>query len=120
MNIKAKGKYYEYKALEILKNKGFKALRIPTSATGKQPLPDIIATKNNTIYAIEVKSTRQNRIYIDAFQIEKIIKFCMMFDFCNCEPTILIFWKKYKSVRMYKINQYDGKNGITIRYKAKS
>lgn len=105
MNPKNSGKYYEYKTLQILENKGFKALRIPTSATGKQALPDIIAVKNNTIYAIEVKSTSQDYVYVDNFQINKLFKFCEFFNFCNCKEAVIVHYKKYKIVKMYTLTQ---------------
>ncbi len=75
MNPKNSGKYYEYKTLQILELEGFKALRIPASATGKQPLPDIIAVKDGVIYAIEVKSTFQDYVYVDKFQLKNFSSF---------------------------------------------
>ncbi|CAC87310.1 hypothetical protein [Sulfolobus islandicus rod-shaped virus 2] len=117
MNIRQSGKYYEYKTLEILEENGFKALRIPVSGTGKQALPDIIATKDNTIYPIEVKSTSKDVITIKKFQIEKLFEFCEIFDFCNCQPLVAIHYKKYKTVIVYTLPQdVRAKEKIKFKY----
>jgi len=105
MNFRQSGKYYEYKTIEFLEKNGYKAIRIPVSGTGKQPIPDIIATKNNTIFPIEVKSTSQNYVYVDNFQIEKLFKFCELFNFCSCKPIVLVHYKKYKSVIIHNLGQ---------------
>jgi Holliday junction resolvase len=105
MNFRLSGKYYEYKTVEILEKHGYKAIRIPVSGTGKQSIPDIIATKDGVIYPIEVKSTSQDYVIVKNFQIEKLFKFCEMFNFCNCQPLVIVHYKKYKSVRLYKLAQ---------------
>jgi Holliday junction resolvase len=105
MNFRLSGKYYEYKTVELLEKNGYKAVRVPVSGTRKQPLPDIIATKDNTIFPIEVKSTSKNHVIIRNFQIEKLFKFCEMFNFCNCQPLVIVHYKKYKSVIIYKLGQ---------------
>ncbi len=106
MNIRASGKYFEYRAIDYLAKRGFKAIRVPTSATGKQPLPDIIATCNNVVYAIEVKSTSRDTITVDREQVEKLFAFCDVFSFCQCHPTILVFFKRAKEVRFIEL-QHD-------------
>ena len=105
MNFRQSGKYYEYKTLEFLQKHGYKAVRIPTSGARKYPLPDIIATKDNTIYPIEVKSTSNDQITVRNYQIEKLFKFCEMFNFCNCQPLVIVHYKKYKNVIIYKLSQ---------------
>ena len=121
MNFRQSGKYYEYKTIEFLEKNGYKAIRIPTSATGKQPLPDIIATKDNTIFPIEVKSTSQNYVVVDNFQIDKLFKFCEIFNFCNCKPLILVHYKKYKNVIIYSLDQdVREKSKIKFTFRANS
>jgi Holliday junction resolvase len=117
MNFRQSGKYYEYKTLEILEKGGYKVLRIPVSGTGKQALPDIIATHNNVIFAIEVKSTSKNYVEIDKQQIEKLFKFCEMFNFCECKILVVVHYKKYKSVIFYNLKQdVRGKEKIKFKY----
>ena len=118
-NIRAKGKRYEYRALEVLKERGYKAIRIPASATGKQPLPDIIAVKDGTIYAVEVKSSSSDCVKVRGFQLEKLKQFCDMFSFCNCKTSVLAFFTKYKTVKHYLINDVDGREDLKICLKGK-
>ncbi len=106
MNIRASGKYFEYRALSYLAERGFKAIRIPVSATGKQPLPDVIATRSNVVYSIEVKSTSRDAITVDREQVEKLFAFCDVFSFCKCQPVILVFFKKAKETRFVEL-QHD-------------
>jgi len=115
MNFRQSGKYYEYKTIQFLEKHGYKAIRIPVSATGKQALPDIIATKNNTIFPIEVKSISADHVYVDKFQIEKLFRFCEIFNFCNCQPLVIVHYKKYKNVIFYKLGQ-DVRNQEKIKF----
>jgi len=115
MNFRRSGKYYEYKTVELLEKHGYKAIRIPVSGTGKQSIPDIIATKDGVIYPVEVKSTSSDQVTVKNFQIEKLFKFCEMFSFCNCQPLVIVHYKKYKSVRMYKLSQ-DVRNEKKIKF----
>jgi len=116
MNFRLSGKYYEYKTVELLEKHGYKAVRIPVSGTGKQSIPDILATKDGVIYPIEVKSTSQDSVTVRNFQIEKLFKFCEMFNFCNCQPLVIVHYKKYKSVRIYKLSQ-DVRKQEKIKFK---
>jgi Holliday junction resolvase len=105
MNFRQSGKYYEYKTLEFLHENGYNAIRMPVSGAGKQAIPDIIATKDNTIYPIEVKSTSKDFVIVDNFQIEKLFEFCEIFSFCNCQPLVIVHYKKHKSVIIYNLTQ---------------
>jgi len=116
MNFRQSGKYYEYKTVELLQKHGYKAIRVPVSGTGKQSIPDIIATKDNTIFPIEVKSTSQDQVTVRNFQIEKLFRFCEMFNFCQCQPLVIVHYKKYKSVRIYKLSQ-DVRKQEKIKFK---
>jgi len=105
MNIHASGRYYEYRALEYLSKRGFKAIRVPTSGTGKQPLPDIIATRGNTVFAIEVKSVSRDVVTVNRDQVEKLFAFCGVFSFCRCQPAILVFFKSAREVRFVELSR---------------
>jgi Holliday junction resolvase len=113
MNIHASGKYYEYRAVEYLKDHGFKAIRVPVSAAGKQPLPDIIATHDGTIYAIEVKSTSKSAITVDSDQVEKLFAFCDVFSFCECRPAVLVFFKREREVHFAEL--LENQRGQNVR-----
>ena len=55
---------------------GFAAMRAPASGGAtKRPLPDVLAGNCKLYLAIEVKSTRQDHIYIDNEKIKNLIEF---------------------------------------------
>lgn len=59
---------------------GFAAMRAPASGGAtKRPLPDVIAGNGDIYLAIEVKSTRQEHIYIDNEKITNLHEFSDIF-----------------------------------------
>ena len=59
---------------------GFAAMRAPASGGAtKRPLPDVLAGNGKIYLAIEVKSTRQDHIYIDNEKISNLQEFCNIF-----------------------------------------
>ncbi|RAP45468.1 MAG: Holliday junction resolvase [Methanosphaera sp. rholeuAM6] len=59
---------------------GFAAMRAPASGGAtKRPLPDVLAGNGKLYLAIEVKSTRQDHIYIDNEKITNLIEFSKIF-----------------------------------------
>ena len=59
---------------------GFAAMRAPASGGAtKRPLPDVLAGNGKLYLAIEVKSTRQEHIYIDKEKIHNLIEFSKIF-----------------------------------------
>ena len=59
---------------------GFAAMRAPASGGAtKRPLPDVLAGNGKLYLAIEVKSTRQDHIYIDNEKIKNLIEFSEIF-----------------------------------------
>ncbi len=114
MNFRRSGRYYEYRALEYLEKNGFRALRIPTSGTGHQPLPDVIATKDRVVYPIEVKSTTHDHMVVDRFQVEKLFGFCEVFSFCTCQPTIMVFFKSERKTVMKNLTQTDRGHSVRV------
>lgn len=59
---------------------GFAAMRAPASGGAtKRPLPDVLAGNGKLYLAIEVKSTRQDHIYIDNEKITNLIEFSEIF-----------------------------------------
>ncbi len=114
MNIRASGKYFEYRALTYLSEHGFKAIRVPTSATGKQPLPDVIATRDSVVYPIEVKSISHGAITIDKEQIEKLFAFCDVFSFCECHPAVLVFFKRVREIRFVELQRDQRGHSVRV------
>lgn len=59
---------------------GFAAMRAPASGGAtKRPLPDVLAGNGKLYLAIEVKSTKQEHIYIDNEKITNLIEFSDIF-----------------------------------------
>ncbi|CAI44180.1 Holliday junction resolvase [Acidianus rod-shaped virus 1] len=112
INIHNSGRYFEYQAMEWLQSHGYQTIRIPASAAGKQPLPDIIATKNSVVYAIEVKSTSNRLVRVDKFQIDKLYRFCNVFSFCECKPIVMV---RFKGSRQWKIVEVTRNAGIVVK-----
>lgn len=114
LNIHESGKKYEYKLLYWLRKYGFNAVRIPSSATGKQPLPDLFAVKNGVLYAFEVKSSSNGIIRVEEHQIKKLFEFCDMFRSIvpenQCLKYVVVFWKYNRESPCFyiipKLNKY--------------
>lgn len=75
-----KGSTEERDLVNRLWKAGFAAMRAPASGGAtKRPLPDVLAGNGKIYLAIEVKSTRQEHIYIDNEKITNLIKFSEIF-----------------------------------------
>lgn len=74
------GSVEERDLVNKLWNSGFAAMRAPASGGAtKRPLPDVLAGNGKLYLAIEVKSTRQDHIYIDNEKITNLKKFSEIF-----------------------------------------
>ncbi|MEM0096536.1 MAG: hypothetical protein QXL77_08400 [Candidatus Bathyarchaeia archaeon] len=69
-----RGFYSENALVKLLQKNGFNAVRIPVSNPSLSPLPDVIARKENHIYAFEVKNAGYYA-YFPKQQIEKLFRF---------------------------------------------
>ncbi len=75
-----KGSTEERDLVNRLWDAGFAAMRAPASGGAtKRPLPDVLAGNGDIYLAIEVKSTKQEHIYIDNEKIANLIKFSEIF-----------------------------------------
>ncbi|BBG25387.1 Holliday junction resolvase Hjc [Sulfuracidifex tepidarius] len=73
------GRNAERELVKTLTSLGFKAVRIPTSNSSPNPLPDVFATFGDTLLAFEVKSTWEPKLKIREIQIRKLLDFLSMF-----------------------------------------
>lgn len=79
-NMTKKGMDKERRLVRYLENKGYGAVRVAGSGAGTpNPRPDIVAGKPNIKYAIELKSSDKNTIYIGRKQVEDLKKFAHSF-----------------------------------------
>ncbi|HEX9261191.1 MAG TPA: hypothetical protein VF893_01530 [Candidatus Bathyarchaeia archaeon] len=69
-----RGFYSETVLVKLLQKRGCNAVRIPVSNPSLSPLPDIIARRDNHIYAFEVKNARYYA-YFPKQQIDKLFRF---------------------------------------------
>ena len=69
-----RGFYSERALVTLLKKNGYNAVRIPVSAPSLSPLPDVIARKNNYVFAFEVKNSSYFA-YFPRQQIDKLFRF---------------------------------------------
>ncbi|NCO11467.1 nucleoid-structuring protein H-NS [Candidatus Pacearchaeota archaeon CG_4_9_14_0_2_um_filter_39_13] len=81
MSNKAKGSRVERELLNLFTERGWKAARVAGSGTNENTFCDLIAGKKDVTgddrkgYAIEIKSSKKDRIYITKRQIEDFIVF---------------------------------------------
>jgi Holliday junction resolvase len=80
----------ERSLVNILWRKGFAVMRAPASGSAtKRPLPDIIAgsKKRGLQFAIEVKTTRSNTLYIENDSLCQLVEFAQTF---GCDPFLAV------------------------------
>lgn len=73
-----KGLDKERELVNLLNDNGFRAVRIAGSGAGskKNGKPDVLCINSTIAYAIELKSSSRDVIYIDKNQIDSLIHFC--------------------------------------------
>jgi len=69
-----RGFYSETVLVKKLQESGYNAVRVPVSNPSLQPLPDVIARKDQHIYAFEVKNANYYA-YFPKKQVDKLFRF---------------------------------------------
>jgi Holliday junction resolvase len=69
-----RGFYSENVLVKLLQKNGYNAVRIPVSNPSLNPLPDVMARKNEHTYAFEVKNATYYA-YFPKQQIDKLFRF---------------------------------------------
>jgi Holliday junction resolvase len=87
--IRLQGHRAERDLVRRLRAKGFKAVRVPASAPSSEPLPDVFATRENCLFAFEVKATSADRIYFGKEQVKKLFDFLGIFDVYEKRAVVL-------------------------------
>lgn len=72
--LRKRGFHSEIALVKKLETQGFKAVRVPVSNPSRNPLPDVIARRDEDVYAFEVKTARYYA-YFPKKQIEKLFGF---------------------------------------------
>ncbi|MFX0096180.1 MAG: endonuclease [Candidatus Hodarchaeota archaeon] len=100
-----KGYNAERELVKLLRVKGWRAVRIPVSAPSGEPLPDVLATKDDTILAFEVKVNQKGCAYFSRRQIEKLHLFLEMFQPFNNRIAIIAAKFPYRGWVMQKVDE---------------
>jgi len=93
--IKKRGYDAERQMVHMLRDKGYKAIRIPVSAPSNEPLPDVFAVKDDAILSIEVKS-QVRYIYVKKAQVLKLFEFLEIHKIYPRRYAIIAAKFKYK------------------------
>lgn len=89
-----KGSREERELVKMLWEADCAAMRAPASGGAtKKPLPDVLAGNGEIYLAIEVKSTSQDRIYIDSGKINALLEFSQKF---GAQPFVGAKFKRKK------------------------
>lgn len=76
----SKGNRTERELVRELADAGFAVMRAPASGSAtKRDLPDVLAGNAETFYAIEAKSSADDRIYLDGEEVESLVYFARNF-----------------------------------------
>ncbi len=87
MSSKSKGSKAERELLHLFWSRGIGCLRSAGSGSMKYPGPDLIASNKVRTLAIECKSTKQNKKYLDEEDIKQLKEFCEIF---GAEPWFAV------------------------------
>ena len=87
--MRRKGYDAERSLVRKLRSLGFKAVRVPSSAPSSEPLPDVFATLDDSILAVEVKSSTGDKVQFSSNQVKKLFEFLEMFNIYNRKIALL-------------------------------
>lgn len=87
MSSKSKGSKAERELLHLFWSKKWAALRSAGSGSMKYPGPDLIASNKIRVLAIECKSTKEKKRYLDRHDVEQLREFCNIF---GAEPWFAV------------------------------
>ncbi len=109
-----KGTNTERQVVKLFEQKGYAATRIPASGGAtKSDRPDILCGNGHDIYAIEVKSSKKDTIYIRKEQIHELIRFAYKF---GAKPLICVKFNR-KPHTLLTVNQLSQTKGGNYRIK---
>ncbi len=92
MASKHKGTRAERELFHMLWDNGWATLRSAGSGSTPKPNPDLIASNNNRVLAIECKSIKNTKKYFEKIEIEELILFARMF---GAEPWLGVRFDNY-------------------------
>src|SRR3989344_5031780 len=87
MSVKRKGTNAERELLHMFWAKKWATLRSAGSGSMKYPGPDLLVGNKLRKMAVECKSSKNTRIYLDKYDIEQLKEFC---DIFGAEPWFAV------------------------------
>ena len=87
MSSKSKGTEAERELLHMFWANGFACIRSAGSGSMKYPGPDLIASNRLRTLAIECKSTKDKKKYLDEYDVKQLKEFC---DIFGAEPWFAV------------------------------
>ena len=91
MSSKTKGTNVERELIHLFWQHKHPAIRVAGSGSSTYPSPDIIASIDSKIYAIEVKSTKEKAKYLKEKEVSDLVLFAELF---KATPIIAIKKKR--------------------------
>lgn len=79
MKHKIKGVNAERNLVHLFFANGWSAVRVAGSGSSRYPSPDILASNNKRLLAIECKTSRKKSLYIRKEEIQQLAEFCKAF-----------------------------------------
>ena len=80
MSVKTKGSNAERELLHMFWSKGWACLRSAGSGSMKYPGPDLLVGNIVRRMAIECKTTKENKVYLNQHDVEQLGSFSKIFD----------------------------------------
>jgi len=121
-NIKRRGYDAERSLVRKLRSLGFKAVRVPSSAPSSEPLPDVFATLDDGLLAVEVKASTGDRVYFSSNQVKKLFEFLEIFSTYNKKVALLAgkfpykwVFKQVKEIDDYVLHRNESGN-LRLKY----
>ncbi len=103
---KRKGGIYERELLDLFFSSGYGGVRVAGSGCSKHPSPDIVVGGSGRFFAFEVKSTRNDFVYISNEQLSDLRCFAECF---GCTPLVAVKFIKV-GWRFFSIPVLDKNN----------
>lgn len=114
MSNKSKGMDAERDIIHMFWNKSWSAVRVAGSGASRYPSPDIIAGNRIRKLAIECKSTKEKKKYLDKYDIEQLKEFC---DIFGAEPWFAVRFARKDWLFLGLEDIEKTENGYVIDYK---
>jgi len=106
---KRKGSNYERELLEMFHSTGFNGLRAAGSGSSRFPSPDLLVGRNGEVFAIEVKATSKEFVYVSEGQLSELLQFSQNL---NATPLICVKfigkgWRFFNHPRESKSHRFS-------------